>query len=81
MNVKDSRKAALARAIESVGGQSELARKLGVGQNRVNNWLNRDRQGTPAEFCARIEALTEGDVSCHELRPDVFPAPAKQQVA
>lgn len=70
------RKTALKRAIDLVGGQNELAKSLGVYQSRVNNWLNRDIQGVPAEFCATIEKLTEGAVTCHQLRPDCFPVAA-----
>ena len=76
MDGENARKAALGRAIDLLGGQSETARKLDVHQSRVNNWLHRDRQGVPAEYCHRIEQLTDGRVQCHELRPDVFPVAA-----
>lgn len=63
----------LERAVEIVGSQSALARILGVGRSRVNNWLNRDL-AIPAEFAVPIERATLGKVKRHELRPDVFEA-------
>ena len=72
MSEMKSRKQALERAVDIIGGQTALAEALGIGQSRVNNWLNRDDQGVPGEFCTDIERLTESKVSCHELRPDIF---------
>lgn len=68
---------ALQRAIELVGGQSELARRLSthtgrsVKQPHVWWWLNKSRQ-VPGEYCRPIEAVTEGQVRPAELRPDIF---------
>lgn len=68
-------KAALERAIEHAGGQTALAKKLGVKQANVWTWLNRVKGETPpAEFCLGIEVATAGAVSRYELRPDVFGA-------
>jgi DNA-binding transcriptional regulator YdaS (Cro superfamily) len=60
----------LAQAIEAVGSQSALARKCGVVQQHVWNWLNRDG-APPAERCPDIERATAGQVTVEELRPDV----------
>lgn len=57
----------LDQAIESVGGVSELARRLNVGQSVVSNWRSRGR--VPLEACANVEAVS--DVTCEQLRPDV----------
>lgn len=66
---------ALERAIQSVGSQAELARRIGKTQAHIWNWLNRDKQ-VPAEAVIPIESATEGKVSRHDLRPDIFgPAP------
>lgn len=61
-------KKALLKAIENVGGQSALARLLGVKQPVVANWLSRR---LPAERVLRIESLT--GVPRSELRPDLYP--------
>lgn len=63
---------ALERACKKVGGQSALAGKIGVRQSTLWHWLNRAKRGAPAEFVPAIEAATGGEVSRHELRPDVF---------
>lgn len=62
----------LTRAVEAMGGQSNLARALGVRQQHVWNWIHRRR--VPAEHCPAIERETRArgsPVTCEELRPDV----------
>ena len=61
---------AIKNAVQAAGGQTALARKLGVGQGRVWNWINRDAK-VPAEFVLAIEQAT--GVSRHDLRPDIYP--------
>jgi DNA-binding transcriptional regulator YdaS (Cro superfamily) len=66
----------LKRAIELLGSQSGLARALAdrgipVRQAQISNWLHRDKF-VPAQACPHIECLTNGQVTCRELRPDVF---------
>lgn len=63
---------ALQRAIDHAGGQSALARKLRVQQKHVWNWLNRQRQ-VPGGRVIDIERATDGAVTRHELRPDLYP--------
>ncbi len=63
---------ALAKAIGIVGGQTQLARLLGVKQANVWHWLNRAER-IPAEYVLPIEKATGGEVSRHLLRPDLFP--------
>lgn len=72
---------ALQRAIDLVpGGQSGLARCIGVKQGHVWYWLNRRSGQAPADVCRLIEAATGGRVTRYELRPDVFgPAPGNAQ--
>ena len=60
--------AALGRAFAAVGGRAALAQRLGM-------------KGVPQAwgFCpeARVEAVAAATgVPAHELRPDLFPAPA-----
>jgi DNA-binding transcriptional regulator YdaS (Cro superfamily) len=69
---------ALPRAVELVGGQSALARSVGVSQATVWYWLNK-MPHAPAEFVVAIEAATAGKVTRSDLRPDLFgSAPALQ---
>ncbi len=50
------------RACAVVGGQSAMARLLGVSPPSVNQWIKGVRQ-LPAERCPAIERATKG-VSC-----------------
>ncbi|WP_342640919.1 helix-turn-helix domain-containing protein [Rhodoligotrophos ferricapiens] len=65
--------AALHRAVELVGGQSRLAELIGTTQSHVWYWLTRAKRGVPGEFVLRIEEVTGGRVSRHDLRPDIYP--------
>ena len=66
-------KQALAKSIKRAGGQTELANLIGTKQQNVWQWLNRDGKAS-ARYVAKISSTT--NVPCHELRPDIFPAPA-----
>ncbi|MCC6196770.1 MAG: helix-turn-helix domain-containing protein [Burkholderiales bacterium] len=61
---------AIERAVQLAGGQTELARMLGVTQGMVWQWANGRRQ-VAAERVLAIEAAT--GVSRHDLRPDIYP--------
>lgn len=63
---------ALAKAIEVVGGQTQLARLLGVKQANVWHWLNKAER-VPGEYVLAIETATGGQVMRHDLRPDLYP--------
>lgn len=69
---------ALRLAIDRIGSQSELARRLSITQAAVSRWLSR-RAALPAEHVLVVEAAT--GVSKHQLRPDLYPpeiaAPAR----
>lgn len=60
----------LLKAIEIVGGQSQLAELLGVKQGHVAMWVHRNKKAPPAEYVLRIEEIT--GVSRYQLRPDIF---------
>lgn len=67
----------LERAIRIAGGQSQLARRIGgkVRQGHVWKWLNRCDK-VPVEAAIKIEEAVAGEVTRHDLRPDVFgPSP------
>ena len=59
---------ALQKAINLVGNQSELARKLQVSPQRVQKWT---KNRLPAEWVIPVESIT--GVKRHELRPDIYP--------
>lgn len=62
----------LQKAVEITGGQTQLAKLIGVRQSHVWNWLNRSLGVVPADYCRAIEEATNGAVTRYELRPDVF---------
>jgi len=66
-------KTALDRACQYLGSQKSLANRLGVSEQSVSNWKNK----VPAERCLDIQRATDSEVTCYELRPDVFPEPEK----
>lgn len=63
---------ALTKAIAIVGGQTQLARLLGVKQANVWHWLNKAVH-VPGEYVLAIEKATGGEVTRHQLRPDLYP--------
>src|SRR5579883_7076 len=67
---------ALERAILEAGGVAALARAINVTPQAVSQW---DR--VPAERAIAVEKATEGRISRHELRPDLYPAPAGKAAA
>jgi DNA-binding transcriptional regulator YdaS (Cro superfamily) len=58
------------RAAKLLGSQVALANALGVTKAAVGQWKDEGRR-VPAEHCPAIERLTDGVVTCEELRPDV----------
>jgi len=66
----DSVKEAVHRAIKSVGGAHGLAKACGVSYQAVYKWR---MTGVSAERAIQIEEVTQGGVTRHELRPDLFP--------
>lgn len=62
---------AIQKAVAACGGQKALADLLGVSQSAVNQWVNGVRPVPPTR-CRAIESAAGGEVTCHDLRPDVF---------
>lgn len=62
---------AIERAVGLLGGQTKTANLLGppVKQGHVYQWIRRGRP--PYDYCAAIENLADGKVTCEELCPDV----------
>lgn len=71
----------LEKAIEHCGGQTALAKCIGVRQPNIWNWLNRAKGIVPAEFCLKIEKATNSSVTRYELRPDVFGEVPQEEAA
>lgn len=65
---------ALEKAIKRAGGQAELSVKIGLERtsSNVGVMVSRDKKAS-AKYVAKISLAT--GVPCHELRPDIFPAP------
>lgn len=61
----------LVNAIEILGGQTALAKEVGVTQGLVWQWLNNIRPIAP-ERAVDIERATKGQVTRRDLCPD-FP--------
>lgn len=57
------------------GSQSALARILDVDPMAISQWKARRR--IPAEHCPAIADASDGKISLHELRPDLFRAPSQ----
>ncbi|WP_271273804.1 transcriptional regulator [Aliamphritea hakodatensis] len=62
---------ALRQAVEMIGGQTALAEHFGISPQSVQQWVMQDR--VPASRVIRIEAITSGQVTRHQLRPDLYP--------
>ena len=58
----------LQKVFSIVGGKSALAKHLGILPWAVAKW---EKTQVPAERCPDIENLTNKQVTCEELRPDV----------
>jgi len=59
------------KAIDVCKTQEALAERIGVSQGFVSQ-LARGVRPVPPGLCRRIEEATDGAVTCHSLRPDVF---------
>nr|WP_208623333.1 helix-turn-helix domain-containing protein [Ralstonia mannitolilytica] len=60
----------LDEATKIIGSQVALAHQLGVTKAAVAQWKLEGRR-VPAEHCPVIERLTDGQVRCEDLRPDI----------
>lgn len=63
---------ALKHAIVMLGSQGEVARAVGVKQPSVSFIVTKGER-VPAEWCIPLERATAGEVTRHELRPDLYP--------
>lgn len=64
-------------AVVLAGGQTALARHLGITQGAISQW-----RAVPAVHVVPIETLIEGQVTRNQMRPDIFgPAPDSKGAA
>jgi len=70
----------IAEAVRLCGSQEKLAAAIGSSQSRVSRLLLQQSPIT-AEDAVAIERVTQGYVSRHLLRPDLWPAPAPAEPA
>lgn len=59
------------KAVELLGSQVALAQALNISPQFVYQ-LTTGARPVPARLCRPIELATEGQVTCNELRPDIF---------
>jgi DNA-binding transcriptional regulator YdaS (Cro superfamily) len=62
--------AALLKAIDACRGAAELARRIGVTRQNVHQWRR-----VPGERVLAVETATNGTVTRHEMRPDIYGTP------
>lgn len=62
---------ALLKAIQDLGNQTLLAKKIGVNPSCVNKWL-RQNKSIPYQYVLAIEEATEGRVTREELAPIMY---------
>ena len=67
------------KAILIAGSQQLLAKHCGVSQAAVSKWALGG--GISAENALAIQAATNGTVTVHDLRPDIFGPPPGTAVA
>lgn len=68
------------KAVAIVGNQTKLAEVCDVAPSAVQQWVASGH--VPAKRVLTIEAATGGQVTRHELRPDIYPAePERAQAA
>jgi DNA-binding transcriptional regulator YdaS (Cro superfamily) len=71
------------KAIDILGSQANLARACRQRPQAITRWLREGR--VPPKHAAAIESATDGAVTRHDLRPDIFgaapSADPQQQVA
>lgn len=66
-------------AIKSAGGMKTLAAVCGVRYQAIQNWRKQGR--VPAERVLTVEKATGGQVTRHQLRPDIYPLEREDRAA
>jgi len=68
--MRQDRKDALRRALESAGGLTKVAEELGISKQAVSQW-----DEVPPLRVIALERVS--GISRHELRPDLYPVEAR----
>ncbi|MBO6278161.1 transcriptional regulator [Pseudomonas sp. WC2401] len=63
------------QVVRLAGGQAELARRCNTSQPRIWQCINRN-QRVPADLVIPFEKAVKGQVTRHQLRPDLYPLEA-----
>ena len=58
------------RAVLRYGSQAKLAEAIGRSQQQISYLMS--AKSISAEMAAKLDRATEGEVSKHDLRPDIF---------
>lgn len=70
---------ALKLAVETAGGQAQLAEICGCSKQNINDAMN-NKRGLPARYSVKVEEVL--GISRHVTRPDIFgPMESKEQKA
>jgi DNA-binding transcriptional regulator YdaS (Cro superfamily) len=64
---------ALQKAIETAGGATRLAEKIGLSSMAISHWKHRHKGAVPSSHVLPVYQAT--GVTPHELRPDLYPNP------
>lgn len=62
--------------ISIAGGPTAVAALFGINSQAVSQWKR-----VPVDRCRALEDATNGAVTRFDMRPDVFGAPGKQELA
>lgn len=54
-----------------------LALRMGCHHSQITRWANKSRR-VPAEQVIPLERATDGQVSRHDSRPDIYPPPVEE---
>jgi DNA-binding transcriptional regulator YdaS (Cro superfamily) len=71
---------ALRRAKDLLGSQQRLAEAVGKKQPSVHEILKRGKR-VPADWCLAVERATNGAITRHQLRPDLYPEESGEAAA
>ena len=63
---------ALQKAVEAAGNQISLCRYIGKSQSSVWTWFNTDGKGASADSVPSLVALTKGECTAPDFRPDLY---------
>lgn len=66
------------KAASILGGVDQIADAFSVSPQAVYKWINKK---IPANRCLEMEKLTNGEITRHQLRPDIFGEKPTKQAA